>query len=394
MSDPAVAVVGCGVAGYGRFEGESVASVASRAVTAALQDSGLGRADIDGLFLHIGNPRGLDYDEAARLLGLRVGLAAQPWAHGRFGATVIGSAWMAVRLGLVQCALCLAAWKPPAARGGTRESAIFEETLREGGGPHAEAPHAGAVAPVFGAALATRAYLDRYGVAPEKLAAVPVSQRRSAQRNPRALMGRKPMTEADYAAARPVVEPLRLFDCSVPSGAGVALLLTAADRAVSLRQPPVFIRGFQGIHAGPDEFIFGQPNLGIGTSSAGQPYVPRGADEPVYRQAGLGPADVDVLGCYDGFSPQVLWTLERFGFCGVGEAADWVQDGRIDIEGELPVNTSGGQLSEGHTNGWGATAEIIAQLRGQADGRQVPGACVGQWATTLGDSIMYATSPN
>jgi acetyl-CoA acetyltransferase len=393
MSAGAVAVAGCGVAGYGRFLDESVASIASRAVTAALDDCGLERSDIDGLFVHIGNPRGLDYDEVAKLLGLQITLAAQPWSHGRFGATVIGNAWMALKLGLVDCALCLAAWKPAAARGGTRESSIFDETLREGGGPHAEAPHAGAVAPVFGAALATRAYFDRYAVDPEKLGAVALSQRRSALRNPLALM-HKEMTAADYAAARPIVEPLRLFDCSVPSGAGVALLLTREDRARGLRQAPIFIRGFQGIHAGPDEFIFGQPNLGVGTASAGQAYVPLGPDEPVYRQAGIAPSDVDLLGCYDGFSPQVLWTLERFGFCDVGEGAEWVQDGRIDIEGALPVNTSGGQLSEGHTNGWGATAEIVAQLRGQAGERQVAAAAVGQWATTLGDSIIYATSPN
>jgi acetyl-CoA acetyltransferase len=101
------------------------------------------------------------------------------------------------------------------------------------------------------------------------------------------------------------------------------------------------------------------------------------------------PSEVGTLHCYDGFSPQVWWTLERFGFCPPGEAADFVDDGRIELGGELPVNTSGGHLSEGHSNGWGQTVELVRQLRGQAGPRQIDGLHVGQWATTLGDSIVY-----
>ena len=89
-------------------------------------------------------------------------------------------------------------------------------------------------------------------------------------------------------------------------------------------------------------------------------YVPLGAREPVFRRAGVTPADVQTLHCYDGFSPQVLWTLERFGFCAPGEAADWIAGGRIELGGELPVNTSGGHLSEGHSNGWGRPSRSFA----------------------------------
>jgi acetyl-CoA acetyltransferase len=379
-----VAIVGCGVAGFGRFPEMSVASVASRAVTAALDDCGLPRSEIDGLFPHIGQPRGLDYDELAKLLALEVKVATQPWAHGRFAATVLGAAWQAVSLGLVNYALCLAAWKPAPARAGSRDNAIFAETLREGGGPHAETPWAGAVAPVFGAALATRAYFDRHRLDLGLLSAVPVAQRKAAQRNPLALM-RKPMSPEDYDAARFIVEPLRLFDCSVPAGCGVALVLTSSERTVDLPSAPVFIRGWQGIHAGPDEFIFGQPGLGVDQANVFS-YQPAAA--PVFQRAGVTPSDIDAFYCYDGFSPQVLWTLERFGYCAPGEAADFVQGGRIELGGPLPVNTSGGQLSEGHSNGWGAFAEIVAQLRGTAGERQVGGARLAQWATTLGDSVI------
>jgi len=133
--------------------------------------------------------------------------------------------------------------------------------------------------------------------------------------------------------------------------------------------------------------VFGLPSLGVNVSA--------GEEEPVYetpralQQAGVGVKDIDTLHCYDGFAPQVLWTLERFGFAGPGEAAAWVQDGRTYIGGELPVNTSGGHLSEGHANGWGHTVEIVRQLRGEAGARQVEQCELALWATTFGDAIVY-----
>jgi acetyl-CoA acetyltransferase len=296
---------------------------------------------------------------------------------------------MALQCGLVDVALCVGAFKSSAfSRIGTTASVGFYEGMREGAGPHAETPYVGMAAPAAGAAMSTRRYLDTYGIDRERLGAVAVAQRAAAARNPLAVM-RQPMTQEDYERSRWVVEPLRLFDCSVPTDTAVAVLLTREDRARSLAQPPVWVIGFQGIHAGPNEFIFGQPGLGINQADVFD-FAPKGADEPVYRRAGVQPSDVGTLACYDGFSPQVLWTLERFGFCAPGEAADFVQGGRIELDGDLPVNTSGGHLSEGHSNGWGQTVELVLQLRRQAGSRQIPDLHVAQWATTLGDSILYA----
>jgi acetyl-CoA acetyltransferase len=242
-------------------------------------------------------------------------------------------------------------------------------------------------APAAGAAMSTRRYLHRYGVDRDQLAAVALAQRRAATLNPLAAL-REPLSREDYLASRYVIEPLRLLDCSYPVDTAVAVIVTGPKRASELAQPPVHLLAFQGIHAGPNEFIFGQPGLGINQAEIFD-YEPEGAHQPVYRRAGLGPGDVDSLHCYDGFTPQVLWTLERFGFCPPGEAAGWIQNGRIELGGELPVNTSGGHLSEGHSNGWGQTLEIVRQLRGQAGPRQIDGIRVAQWATTLGDSILY-----
>src|SRR6202035_79060 len=113
-------------------------------LAAALEDSGLERREIDALLVHIGSPRGLDYDEMAGLLGREVAYATQTWSHGRFGSTVIATAAMVLELGLADCALCMGAFKNSAfTRVGTTGHAVFFEGMREGGGPHAETPYAG-----------------------------------------------------------------------------------------------------------------------------------------------------------------------------------------------------------------------------------------------------------
>lgn len=392
MSPRATAIVGIGTVGFGHFADESTASLANRAVGAALDDAGLRRSDIDGLLVHIGSPRGLDYDTAARLLALNVRFASQTWSHGRFAATVIQHAAMALGERLADVVLCLTVFRNTSfGRHGTPGFPDFGEALREGGGPHAETPSAGLLAPIGGAAMATRCYLDRYSIDREKLGAVAIGQRRAAALNPLAVM-RVPLTPADYAGSRAVVEPLRLLDCSVPVDTSVAVILARVNRAESLRRAPVHLLAFQGLSAGPEEFVFGQPGLGVNQASVFE-YRPAGAAEPVFVRSGIGPGEVDTLHCYDGFSPQVLWTLERFGFCAPGEAAEWVQGGRIEIGGQLPVNTSGGHLSEGHSNGWGQTMEIVRQVRGDAGERQVPGCKIALWATTLGDAILYGREP-
>jgi acetyl-CoA acetyltransferase len=166
------------------------------------------------------------------------------------------------------------------------------------------------------------------------------------------------------------------------------VILTSGSRAKDLKKPPVYLRGYQGIAAGPQEFVFGQRGLGIAQAEEFD-WLPDGAAEAVYEAAGVAPADIDTFHCYDGFTPHVLWSLERFGFAPAGAAADWIQGGRIELGGALPVNTSGGHLSEGHSNGWGHTMEIVRQLRGEAGPRQIADCGLAMWGTTFGDAIIY-----
>ena len=382
-------IAGVGTTGCLRRSEDSVATLANRALTEALIDSGLERREIDALFVHIGSPRGLDYDALARALALDVSYSSQTWSHGRFLATVLQHAWLVLREGLASCALCIGAFRNSGFdRHGTPGFPDFGEAVREELGPHAEQPAVGLLAPIGGAAMATRRYLDTYGIDREELGAVAISMREWARENDAAAM-RSPLTAADYAQSRVIVEPLRLHDCSVPVDQATAVLLVRSERRGELANPAIRVLGFQGLAAGPNQFVFGQTGLGVKHRDVG-PYRPLGAEEPVFARAGVAPGDVDALYCYDGFSPQVPWTLERFGFCGPGEGCAAVQAGRIAPGGELPVNTNGGHLSEGHSNGWGQTVEIVRQLRGQAGPRQVRNCEVAQWASTFGDSIVYA----
>jgi acetyl-CoA acetyltransferase len=144
------------------------------------------------------------------------------------------------------------------------------------------------------------------------------------------------------------------------------------------------------MRAGRDEFLFGLPGLGIGQQRSFR-HAPAEEDLLAYRMAGISRADVDGLYTYDAFSPLVWFVLERFGFCGLGEAAAWTQGGRIELGGDLPMNTSGGLLSEAHVSGWNSIVEIVRQLRGECGDRQVRGARVMQWATAWGDSVVFHT---
>jgi acetyl-CoA acetyltransferase len=384
-----VAIAGIGTTGFGRFTDRSATSIANEALSAALDDAGLGRGDVDGIITQIGSPRGLDCDELARMLALDVRYASETWDHGRFCATVVGTGAMALMNSLAETIVCIAVFRNSAfARHGAEGFPGFAENFREGGGPHAETPHCGLLAPIGGAAMSARRYMHKHNVAPDGLAAIALAFREHAALNPYAAK-RERLTREEYLAAPFICEPLRRLDCSVPIDTASVIIMTRSERAKTLRQPPVFIESFQGLAGGPNEFVFGQPGLGINQRDVFD-YAPLGAGEPVFANVGITPTDVDTLHTYDGFAPQVLWTLERFGFAAPGKAADWVQGGRIALGGELPINTSGGHLSEGHSNGWGQTLEIVRQLRDAAGDRQIPNCRRALWATTFGDAILYA----
>jgi len=261
------------------------------------------------------------------------------------------------------------------------------EMWRQGLGPHGESPAYGAMGPVYGAAVAAQRYFHMYGGSNEDLAPIAVALRKHARLNPLAVR-KDPMTIESYLKSRWIMEPLRLFDCCQNNDGGACIIVTSAERARDLKKPPVYISGMQGVHAGPQFHNLTLPGLGVAQQEVYK-YKPTKEDLYAYEMAGITHKDVDALITYDAFSPLVLFGLERFGFCGPGEAREFVKDGRIELGGELPVNTSGGLLSEGHVVGWNLFIEAVNQLRHDCGARQVKDAEIIQYGSFLGESIIF-----
>ena len=379
------AIVGIGHSSFGRGLPDSQLSLAATAFKNALADAGIERRDVDGLSIHLGWPIGVDYDRVAEGFGLEIRYVNQAWLHGRFVTNALQHAALAVCAGLADVVACVTAISFTRERGFLGGPGDVEGN-REEGGTHGEAPPYGLTAPAGGAALAMQRYMHVYKATSEQLAAVPMTLRRHATLNPRAIM-KTPLTLEAHQNARMVVDPLRLFNCCLISDGAVVVLVARADRAKNMRQKPIRITGMQGVRSGRDEFIFAPRGLGINQQS-GRVSASRSIDREVFAKTGIERGDVQGFYTYDAFSPLVLFALERFGYCGAGEAASWVQGGRIALGGELPVNTSGGLLSEAHVGGWNSICEMVRQLRGTAGPSQIADAAVLQWGTAWGDSVI------
>lgn len=382
------AVIGIGGSRVGRMPDDSVLTLAGEALSEAVRDAGLEKEAIDGLIVHIGSPRGPDYDTVAHVFGLTPRFCAQTWAHGRFTTTILTHAALAVCSGLADRVACLLSFKnSDIGRLGEANNPMFFEQFREAGGPHSEESHIGMTSAIAGAAMGLDAYCRRYRADRELLGAVPTTFRRHALMNPSA-MSKTPMTMEDYRNSRPIVDPLRLFDCSLVSDGAVCVIIGRKD-LVESSQRPVWITGAQGTRAGRDTFIFAPPGLGVVQQSTRRLTRQETRSHAAYQLAGVRPEDLNVLGLFDSFSPAPVYLLEDFGFCEAGEGLSWIQDGAIGLGGRIPVNTAGGQLSEGQLNGWGQVRELIRQLRGEAGERQVPDARRGMWAMVGGDAMVF-----
>jgi acetyl-CoA acetyltransferase len=210
-----------------------------------------------------------------------------------------------------------------------------------------------------------RRYMDQTGLTSAELAEVAVAQRLGASLNPNALMQER-ITVADYLASPFVCEPLHLFDYCLINDGGVALIITEASRARQIRKDPVVIHG-----VGRYDLNKGATSL---TPRLTNFYLPaqQKVAEQVFNMAGVGPADMSSLQVYDSFSPHIPLVLEGYGYCRPGEAGRFMTENGISLEKGLPINTSGGHLSESYMQGWNHQVEAVRQLRGNCGARQVP----------------------
>lgn len=381
------AIVGVGRTKVNRDPGSDPMGHLGRALRDAVADAGLGREEIDGVLINTG-PEQASMDKLPEFLGLpNVGWAFQSWFHGRIQPTCIAIAAMAVAAGQAKNIACFSTGQRLAVhreRFSGPGALVNTEAHREGGGPHLEAPPYGLISVGGGAAMSMRRYFDKYGGSDEELGQVAVAQREWAQLQPETYFHGTPLTIEEYLDAPYMVEPLRIFDHCIPANCGFCVIVSSAERASETRKP-VYIRGIQGSSSGRENFIFARTGLGIGQQTDA-PY--RAPEMPIYRQAGVGVEDVDLLGALDAFSPVVLMILEEFGFCAEGEALGWIQGGRTAPGGELPVNTCGGGLSDIESYGWGHQVDMVRQLRGEAGAAQVPDVEVCQYAALDRSSII------
>ena len=226
----------------------------------------------------------------------------------------------------------------------------------------------GSIAPAQIYAPMARRHIELYGTTVEQFGAVAVACRKHALLNDNALM-KKPITLEDHRNSRMIADPFRLLDCSLESDGGAAVVVSAAERAVDLKQRRVFISGVASGHPDSPGAITQRPDmtsLGIKKAAA-----------RAFAMAGVTPADIDVAEIYDCFTYAVIRQLEDMGFCEKGEGGPFVEGGRLELGGELPTNTHGGLLSQAHVWGLNHIVELVRQLRGAAGRAQVAGAEVG-----------------
>ena len=229
----------------------------------------------------------------------------------------------------------------------------------------------GLMSPAMMMALVYRRYLEESGMNADHLADLAVTIRANAQKNPRAVMHGRPMTHDDYFAARMVADPFRLYDCCLETDGACAVLITSAEIAEKLQRPAVPILGAAQA-SGPRWTLgpMGSHNAPLDTYTT---INSRGVAAALYEQSGLTPSDIDVAQIYDAFTGLIPMALEDYGFCRRGETGAFIQAGEIAAGGRLPINTSGGLLSEAYLHGLNLVIEGVRQMRGESTS-QVEGA--------------------
>ena len=223
-------------------------------------------------------------------------------------------------------------------------------------------------------------HMHEYGTTHDQLGAIAVAFRKHAGLNPLAQV-REPMTLDDYHRSRFVVWPFHVLDCCLVSDGAAAFIVTSAERARDLRQPPVHVMGM-GRANNSRGWTYGDHMIELAAKESG---------EKAFRMAGLTPADIDTAQIYDCYTYIVLATLEDYGFCKKGEGGAFVEGGRLELGGALPTNTSGGMLSEGYVEGMLQIVEAVRQLRGQAGARQVPDAETAIVSGNGGNTVCHST---
>ena len=327
----------------------------------ALEDSGLKKDEIDGIIVS----RIPHYGRMCEMLGIDPKFTNVLPGEGRQSGMALQYAAMAVHTGMADVVACIY---------GNNGRSVGARYGGGGGGDSYggsfEAPY-GMTSPGAAVAHMFRRHQYLYGTTVETLGQLAINNRNNAALNPVAVM-QEPFTMEEYLGGRFIAEPLRLLDYCLINDGGVCFIVTSAERARDLKQPPVYVTAtVQGAEITPYYTVedhFYEP-------------LSRMSSE-LFGTADITHDDLDFAQIYDNFLPTILYSLEGLGFCDRGESGQWVNPERISRTGELPINTGGGHTSESYMQGWALHVEAVRQLRGECGDRQVEGAEVGLYACT------------
>jgi acetyl-CoA acetyltransferase len=363
-------IVGIGATEFSRSSGRTALGLAAEASLRALEDAGIEATEVDGIVRCIDDV--VLHNDLIETLGLP---NVEFWAHGGLGGTapsaMIGYAVNAIRSGSAKVVL---AYRSVNGRSGRRMGSGYgSRDAAAAGGEEAGRydeyflPY-GLTTPGQMYGLIAQRHMTEFGTTREQLGQIALTCRRNAQSNPAAQMHGRPMTLDDYLDARTISYPLGLFDYCLESDGACAVVVTSTEQGRDTKSAPIAIAavaqgGSAGVQAGRTLSSLMRSDLLTFPSHL--------VAENLYRRANLGPADIDVAQIYDCFTITVLIQLEDFGFCAKGEGGPFAASGALDTT--LPINTSGGHLSEAYIHGMNHVVEGVRQLRGEST-RPVPGA--------------------
>jgi acetyl-CoA acetyltransferase len=349
-------IAGVGHTAFGRLGDRTTTAMNVEACRKALEDAGIDKAAVDGLFVKYPTSsfEFMYGQKVAEALGIQPRVGGVWDQGGAANISQIGFACMSIQAGLCSVALVCFADNP---KSGTRQA--YQRVRGDN-----DAPYGWFGIPAAYAMVARR-HMEEFGTTSEQLAEIAVVCRANGARNPSAQL-RQPITVADHQASPWIAEPLHRDDCCLVSDGGAAVVVMSAGRARELQVPaPVPILGFGQ----------GQTSWEVAQRPVLTETCARQSGETAFAMAGINPADVDVCELYDCFTIVPLMTLEDYGFCAKGEGGAFVQGGRIALDGDLPINTSGGLLSETGMPGMQHVIEGVRQVRGTSV-NQVKGAGV------------------
>ena len=367
LKDEAV-IVGIGQTEFSKNSGRSELQLACEAVRNAIRDAGLSPSDVDGMTSFTLDAS--DEIEIARSVGIGDLTFFSRTPHGGGAALgIVHQAAMAVATGAAETVVCFRALN---GRSGQRYSQGVAGDIVTSDLIHWSwyMPF-GLLTPASWVAMFTQRYMHETGCKSTDLAQVALSTRKHAVTNPAAFFHGRPLTLEEHQSSKIIADPLRLYDCCQETDGSCACIVTTPERARDLKQPGALIRGIAQAAGDDQESMtsFYRPSI------AGLPEMDLVAKQ-VYAQSGLGPDDLEAAVIYDAFSSIVLWQLESFGLCERGEAKDFVKDGALELGGQLPCNTHGGQLSEAYIHGMNGVNEGVRLIRGTSPNQPEKNDCV------------------